>query len=99
MNTEAKGNRMININNAYHYSCFRLKNDNDYIIAERLSVRQLIVQRSQVASVYTYIYIYISVTVSVAPSVSLSGPLGRGAVTLRMRIPSYVIMGSFSEYI
>ena len=37
-------------------------------------------QRSQVASVYTYIYI--SVTVSVAPSVSLSGPLGRGAVAV-----------------
>ena len=33
-------------------------------------------QRSHIASVYTYIYI--SVTVSVAPSVSLSGPLGRG---------------------
>ena len=46
------------------------------LVAERLSARQLIVQRSHIASVYTYIYI--SVTVSVAPSVSLSGPLGRG---------------------
>ena len=37
---------------------------------------QIIVQCSQVA--FVYFYIYFSITVSVAPSVSLSGPLGRG---------------------
>ena len=46
------------------------------LIAEHLSARQIIVQCSQVA--FVYLYIYFSVTVSVAPSISLSGPLGRG---------------------